>query len=236
MQIEVLQANLENLRPSDQTFARSLMDSVSKRATPPTDKQVHWINKLAERAQQGPQPELERQKTKVGDFKRITELFDATQSAKRPLKWPKIHIGYSEAKIARELKLSRAGNRTRVPGSINVVGGDDWFGRILDDGTFEHSPRIETPAAIVTLLKRFAKNPAKVAAEHGHLTGRCCFCNTALGGENDDSDKRSVKVGYGPVCAKHYGLPWGEASHSFKAEKTGPRKLTNSEFKAEAAA
>jgi len=23
-------------------------------------------------------------------------------------------------------------------------------------------------------------------------------------------DERSVSVGYGPVCAGHYGLPWGE--------------------------
>jgi hypothetical protein len=26
------------------------------------------------------------------------------------------------------------------------------------------------------------------------------------------SDDRSTAVGYGPICADHYGLPWGEAA------------------------
>ena len=56
---------------------------------------------------------------------------------------------------------------------------------------------------ITDLLTRFAADPAKVASEHGALTGSCCFCNKAL------KDERSTQVGYGSTCAKHYGLPWG---------------------------
>ena len=26
------------------------------------------------------------------------------------------------------------------------------------------------------------------------------------------SDDRSTAVGYGPICADHFGLPWGEAA------------------------
>jgi hypothetical protein len=33
--------------------------------------------------------------------------------------------------------------------------------------------------------------------------GSAASANTAL------TDERSTEVGYGPVCAKHYGLPWG---------------------------
>lgn len=48
-----------------------------------------------------------------------------------------------------------------------------------------------------------AVDPEGTAAAYGHLTGACCFCRRAL------SDERSVSVGYGPVCADHFGLAWG---------------------------
>lgn len=47
---------------------------------------------------------------------------------------------------------------------------------------------------------------ADEAAAIGHLTSHCCFCGIEL---TDDGEGRSVQVGYGPVCAKNNGLPWG---------------------------
>lgn len=47
---------------------------------------------------------------------------------------------------------------------------------------------------------------AEEAARFGKLWGQCVFCSRLL------TDERSVAVGYGPVCASHNGLPWGEAS------------------------
>jgi hypothetical protein len=54
------------------------------------------------------------------------------------------------------------------------------------------------------LLDALAADPERVAAAYGKHTGQCCFCGSAL------SDGRSVAVGYGPICAKHYGMAWGE--------------------------
>lgn len=47
---------------------------------------------------------------------------------------------------------------------------------------------------------------AEEAASFGHEHDRCVFCFLPL---SDDGPDRSVHVGYGPVCAKKYGLPWG---------------------------
>lgn len=44
---------------------------------------------------------------------------------------------------------------------------------------------------------------ADEAAAWGHATDHCVFCSRAL------EDLRSTTVGYGPVCADNYGLPWG---------------------------
>ena len=53
-------------------------------------------------------------------------------------------------------------------------------------------------------MKAFAADPVKVAADFGKLNYNCCFCSKGL------DDQQSLDVGYGPVCAKHYNLPWGK--------------------------
>lgn len=187
------------LSERDQTFASSLLRAASGRWGV-SEKQAKWLVILAERATQV-QPE--RAKTAIGDLQGINALFaKAQQHLKRPA------IVLSVEGLG-SIRLSVAGAGARVPGSINVAtvgafGDRDWYGRILQDGNFEASPRISTPTGLVKKLQRFACEPAKVAAEHGRLTGSCCFCNREL------TDERSTSVGYGPICADHFGLPWGE--------------------------
>lgn len=139
----------------------------------------------------------------VGDLSGIFALF---QRARQHLRFPAIVLnvpGYSDA-----MRISVAGQAAREPGSLTVTANEErvmgrrrWFGRVLTNGSFQ--PGRDVPAGVADQLRRFAANPVEVAAEHGRLTGRCCFCNHAL------EDERSTSVGYGPVCAEHYGLPWG---------------------------
>jgi hypothetical protein len=58
--------------------------------------------------------------------------------------------------------------------------------------------------AVRAFIVDFSNNPEQVARVHGHATGNCCFCTREL------TDARSVAVGYGPICASHFGLEWGE--------------------------
>ena len=138
----------------------------------------------------------------VGDLSRIIALFaTAAQHLRRP------------AIVLDGFRVSVAGARSAHAGSLNVTGidkvfnsfrGQDerpWFGRVTTAGTFQ--PGRNAPDGLAEKLSRFAADPAGEAAAHGHLTGRCCFCNRAL------HDERSTAVGYGPDCAESYGLPWG---------------------------
>jgi uncharacterized protein DUF6011 len=141
----------------------------------------------------------------VGDLSGVLALF---AKAKTHLKYPAVVLSVPAVNVT--LRLSVAGPRAKVPGSITVldavkgVDGRDWFGRITVDGTFQPAAKLNGRTdAIVARLKEFACDPAKVAAEHGRLTGACCFCNIPL------KDERSTAVGYGETCASHYGLPWG---------------------------
>lgn len=200
----IISAGAANLTERDQPFAASLVAGVARYGRA-TEKQRPYLVKMAERASGAATAAPERKKTAVGDLGPINALFD---KARAHLKAPAIVIGFD----GEEYRLSVAGERARAPGSINVTesrraAGEGaealWFGRIIASGEFEASPRAETPAGLIDGLRRFAADPAAVAAEHGRLTGRCCFCNRGL------TDARSTAVGYGGTCAERYGLPWG---------------------------
>lgn len=148
---------------------------------------------------------------KVGDLSGILALFN---SAKQHLKYPAIVLGLPA--LTDGIRISVAGERARFPGSLTVVRGEKpedgerrgWLGRVHRDGTYEPAPAERgglLSRAIEKKLREFAAEPARIAAEHGRLTGRCCFCNRAL------TDERSTAVGYGQTCAGHFGLTWGRA-------------------------
>ena len=203
-QIETLQSVLPALSGSDATFAQSLLNQYAQRGL--SNKQWPWVGKLVERAGRGPRPAA----VSVGNLKGVLELFDR---AKQHLKMPAVVLSVPAMGEGATIRVYVAGQRARLPGTLTVVDGErseskeqrDWYGRIYLDGVYKPSDTAGRHApAIVERLRAFAADPAGVAAEHGKLTGRCCFCNIAL-------DKaESTAVGYGRTCAKNYGLPWGK--------------------------
>lgn len=183
------------------------------------------------------QPKVEREQVEVGDLSAINTLFD---KARKHIKFPAIVLsaGADDDGNPYLVRLSVAGLQARVPGSINVTeyesSENTWYGRILKTGNLEVSPKVsgdpdgrENLKVITDLLQAFAADPVKVASEHGRLTGKCCFCHAGL------KDERSTAIGYGPTCAKNYGLAWGKIEHEFEQYerptpevKAPPRKVT----------
>ena len=193
--LATLRANLSKLSFSDASFAQSLLDQSERRML--SDKQWAWVERLAQRA-----TAPARETTSLGSVAGLLDLF-ATAKA-NGLKNPAI---VAQSPVG-PIRLSVAGENARQPGTINVAekgrfGEATWYGRIKLDGTFETS-RNGAPAELVAYLAQFAAKPAETAAAHGHTTGNCCFCDRPL------TDARSTSVGYGPICAKKWSLPWGE--------------------------
>lgn len=197
--IPTLRANLDRLNARDRAFADDLIaaaDLCARKGWEYSAGRAKWAAILAARAT-GTEPA--RPTAEIGDLTGVLTLFGR---AKEHLKRPAIVLHHD----GQDYRLSEAGQRARVPGSINVAeaapfGEGKWFGRILRDGTFTQS-REELPAGLVELIREFAREPAKVAARHGRLTGKCCFCNRAL------TDERSTAVGYGATCASHFAMPY----------------------------
>ncbi len=200
-QVDFLQTNINKLPLNDRNFAGCVVEGANakiRRIGFATEKQRACIDKLVARIETPVPVENERVKTEVGNLARLLEMFDKAQDN---IKNPAINIELA----GRSIKLTLASSTAPVPGSIYVVEDNKWwYGRILRDGKFEASPRYPTPDGLVDSLIEFASDPARIASEHGRKTGNCCFCSRDL------TDKRSTLVGYGPICATRFGLPWGE--------------------------
>lgn len=190
----------------DKGFVESLLESYIANGSL-SAKQEYWFHKMAEKhngskpAEAAPAPA-----PTVGAFGGVYALF---LKAKEHLKFPKINLKLTNGD---SVVLHLAGPKSKKPGVINVTNGgkfgtptNKWYGRVNPDGSLETASSAAEIfpefSEVTELLKTLGAAPAAVAAKHGKLTGHCCFCNRKL----TDEDK-STAVGYGPVCAKNYGL------------------------------
>ena len=187
--IQALRAALPNLPADKVDFARSLVDQFDRRGDL-SPKQWPWVRRLAGTA---------TPTAVAGDFAGIMRLFEV---AREHLKYPKIRL-LADGDMPVVLSRNHGG---RYPGDVSVTdggpyGANVYYGRIQQAGGF--TGRDDAPLAVLELLQSLAAAPADVVAAYGHLTDNCSFCGRAL------TDERSTAVGYGPICADHYGLPWG---------------------------
>lgn len=197
--VDTLEQLLPKLPHKDVTFAKGLI--ASTRQYGPTAGRILWIGKLTEKAQEAaaPQAQPEQPTMQLGTFARVYGLF---RKAAEKLQQPRIRLLFADRK---PLVLARATDRSKYAGKIIVSDGIKWggkfYGTVDTEGNFTKGANTYAEAEeLQGILTKLAADPARVAAEYGRLTGRCCFCNLKL------TDEQSTAAGYGPVCAKNYGL------------------------------
>lgn len=177
------------------TFKASTPDNVVMIDWTPGVGATHATLADCARAQAAPAPVAAPRETVAITMKPIADFL---MRAADKLKFPKVLF---LAPGGGELKLYVAGPRSKFPGSIQVLVDGEWLGRITVEGE-AHGQRLTGNAALVATINGIAADPVKAAKEYGALRGCCSFCSKDL------TDEGSIEVGYGPVCAKHYGLPW----------------------------
>lgn len=158
--------------------------------------QQYYFFKLAEDIKNPPVNTAPKGAQVGAGFKRVKELFDT--AINNGLKRPKIKL---QDKEGNKINFSLAPKTGKNPDNVYLKIGDVYCGRVTPEGQFIKTK--DCPESVEEFLAQFSNDPARVAAEYGHLTGNCCFCSLEL------TDARSVRVGYGPICAGKYGLPWG---------------------------
>lgn len=104
------------------------------------------------------------------------------------------------ADLVLKRRPTRDGSFAIIVTDNRAFGSDTMFGRITDAG--EWKPSIMRGASDAgDRLATIAVDVQTAMIEEGKATGQCCYCGLAL------SDPESVERGYGPICAKKYGLP-----------------------------
>jgi hypothetical protein len=198
----LLKEQLTKLPAKDQDFATSLLDQLERKGKL-SDRQWFWVDTLAARIGEGP---AEPMTLDVGDFAGVIALFE---KARQHLKYPRVRLQLPDG---RPLVLALAGPGSSRAGWVTMTDGRPFgenlfYGRVSPAGNWEMGHAIDEIVgdAVAELLHRLAADPEQVASSYGKLTGCCCFCTSQL------SDPKSTEVGYGPVCAKRWGLPWGKS-------------------------
>ncbi len=131
-----------------------------------------------------------------------SKILEALVKARQHVKYP----GFKLSVQGRPLVFKLAGPRSKYAGSVNITdgghyGSNVWYGRINPDGSVFRAWAWNRD--VDQIVHAMEVDLVAVVAAYGKLTGRCAFCHLPL------SDERSLEVGYGPICADHYGLPWG---------------------------
>jgi hypothetical protein len=192
------------LRGESDGFAQDLVRQYDEGRRPLSERQLEWVHYLA--VEQRERDRLVRQLVEavVQDEQQMGPILALFQTARERLKFPVVRLVDADGVGYR---LFLAGDNARYPDSIYVKSekGRRFLGRISPDGLFLPARDVGfSHPGMIDLLWRFAASPEQCARDYGRWCGRCCFCALEL------TDQRSTLVGYGPVCAEHYGLPWGE--------------------------
>ena len=203
-------AALEWLKSATGDFAASLLEQVGKRGDLSPKQLQRVYESIAREEDWAKQREQKATQTQIN----MTDLLDRFALAlKAGIKRPKVNTG--------DLLFSLAPASGKNAGHVYVKGDkDDWgerpyLGKITPEGKFFAGRGVEDD-----VKQRIAEVGADVvtaAKAHGAQHNNCCFCSRDL------TTNESVSNGYGPICAKRYGLPW-TVTEEFKQAKAELKK------------
>ena len=185
--------------PKSSSFAKDLSTKVLNGKSI-SSEQVYWLHKLAMEL-----TTFEKKKDATAieadsfDYGPLVAKFATTGKSK-----PAILIPYSA--FGTVLEIKKAGKTSKYAGALMLSDGEPfgttgarWYGYISSDGKWCKSKHV-TPE-VEELVKKLVTDFHGVVSTTGKAVHWCCFCGEAL------TDPNSVDAGYGPVCAKRWGLP-----------------------------
>jgi hypothetical protein len=210
---EALEAALKSgkIPQRSQKFARSLLDGFHAWGRF-TEKQAACVESLLTQGQPKANPF-----TSDVDASALVEMFQQAEAT--GLQYPKLTL--TEPEWGRPLLL------TWSKGVVWLSDDASWssrkqYGRIVDGRKL--FMRDTATATMRKFIARVIANPVDMVKQYGHATGNCSFCSRPL------DDSTSVALGYGPSCAKRYGLPWSvKATKGEAAEKGHARPASVTE-------
>ena len=196
--VQFLHAHKDELSEKEQGFITNCSRNL-QRYPSLTFKMRRWACSIGTRIQRG---EMQSKYEELPNLKGVYDLFG---HASEHVKFPKITFSTDRLGV---IRLALAGQRSKYKGKIMMTDGrrfgeNQWFGFIDTNGEFK-AGKDPLRDEQIEFLEHFSTDPVRIAKEYAQESGHCCFCHKEL------TDEKSTVVGYGPVCAKNYGLPWGK--------------------------
>lgn len=204
--INVLNKRHPELSQKDRSFAVSLVDQFLKKTTL-SEKQWVWVEALADKIEAKDVPVFADVVSEPEPQVSYAAIHALLASAGKKLKWPSIEVKVNNLRTKFQFGYTYGPfmNKVRVYVNGGTYGTIDQPGQFVASGYGIGAHNAEKIAILKRFMAQFAADPAGVMAEAGKQAGRCCMCGKGL------EDPKSLAVGYGPVCAKNYGLPYGAA-------------------------
>lgn len=211
-----LEAGESRIPEKDKAFYLSIKRQFKERGI--TEKQFYWMKKFhKDFIQAGDSEKLpEADAGKAAKLYNFQNIWNIIQNALNSgIKFPSILVSCDIENCGhREFKIYWS-ERFR---NVGISAGKRTFCTVSESGSVKLliSPGVQEKEKLDTFLsciQFFNDDPAEAAKLYGKMTSRCCFCGHEL------STGESVAVGYGPICAEHFGLPWGEEKASVKVSK-----------------
>ncbi len=137
-------------------------------------------------------------------------VYKLLHTAQKNINYPKLRIVPFVENPKFVLMFTIAGERAAFPGSINITTDHElfdrrtFFGRILQSGEIAIQPSLTMNKVSVELISDINDNLEEYIRKTSYLTEKCALCNEKI------QDSYSKLVGWGPECAKKWGLKWSE--------------------------
>jgi len=201
---QILQNEENEYSESDRVFYSGLVDWFDEHGFWTIKQEFHVDKAIATHSKHSAESFNETQIEKPSDLTfhatKITTLFTSTSGK---IKYPSIHFW---RKLG-ELQFYLCGSLSKTPGVIRITNGQKYpnqeiYGEIYKDG--KGLFRKDTSALFKKEIQSICEEPIEEAKMRGINIGYCCFCATPI------VTKESLAVGYGPICAANWNLPWGE--------------------------
>lgn len=129
-------------------------------------------------------------------------LFALLDKAKAKMLFPKITVLTDTIQRGRLVAyMSKDRNKINFVDSGKYPD-NQYYGMIYRTKPNQFIMGRDCSSEIRSVINTLMSDPIGLAKIHGQQYANCCFCGKLL------RNKNSLTVGYGPICAENWGLPW----------------------------
>lgn len=181
-------------------FACSLADSLALHGKL-SPRQISWVHYMIMEWMKNEAERVTRKESAAHNFSKPIQY----KTIARLLRSAQARDIHSPVIRGESFKVRLQTSRQGVLYIAVISNKNEYLGKLSDCGVTDSRTRFndDTLRALDTLNR----NPLEHARGYGRKTSNCCFCKKHL------ETSESVSAGYGPVCAAHWGLPWGAVSN-----------------------